>query len=162
MKVRVAGRWSVDESAFGPAPTRAIKDAKSEEQRVLKRLQGLIESHQESAVRMRVALGAEDILAVVDALEAEAGAEQADPLRPLKCQDEIREYARLALYDELLGEPSNVFFATPVNDETTRYEAMPRAFWLDCLRALRREWESKPRTILTEDTTNPPEPEAQA
>ncbi|MCG8461309.1 MAG: hypothetical protein MI919_33910 [Holophagales bacterium] len=37
------------------------------------------------------------------------------------------------LYDEMLGEPSNVLLATIVRADTTRYEAMPRAFWLDCL-----------------------------
>ena len=54
-------------------------------------------------------------------------------------------YARLTLYDEMLEEPSNVLLATPVSADTTRYEPMPRAFWLDCLRALREEWEAKPR-----------------
>ncbi|MDA8018932.1 MAG: hypothetical protein MPN21_15940 [Thermoanaerobaculia bacterium] len=140
MKIRTSRRWSGDSPPLGPTPARAIEDAKGEQQRVLKRLRGLIESHQESAVRMKVALEVEDVLIVIDALVAEA--EQSDPLHLLKCPDEVREYARFSLYDEMLGEPSNVFLATPVSADTTRYEAMPRAFWLDCLRALRREWEA--------------------
>ena len=143
MKIRISRQWSGDNPPFGPSPARAIQDAQSEQRRVLKRLQELIESHQESAVRMNVALEVEDVLTVIDALEAEA--EQRDPLLSLKCPDEVREYARFTLYDEMLAEPSNVLLATPVSADTTRYEAMPRAFWLDCLRALRKEWEAKPR-----------------
>ena len=49
---------------------------------------------------MNVALEAVDVLTVIDALEAKA--EQSDPLGP-KCEDEVREYARFTLYDEMLG-----------------------------------------------------------
>ena len=156
MKIRTYRRWTGDSPSFGPTPARAIKDAPSEQRRVVRRLQALIESHQESAVYMNVALEAEDVLTVIDALEAEAEAEQSDPLHPLKCPDEVREHARFSLYDEMLGEPSNVFLATPVSADTTRYEAMPRSFWLDCLRALRSEWEAEPRTTSTEAITIPP------
>ncbi|MEM9593080.1 MAG: hypothetical protein AAGD06_02385 [Acidobacteriota bacterium] len=147
MKVRTSGRWSSDGPFFGPTPSRTIKDAQGEQRRVVKRLEGLIETHQESALRMNVALEVEDVLTVIDALEAEAEAEVSDPLHPMQCQDEIRRYARITLYDEMLGEPSNVFLATPVDADTTRYEAMPREFWLDCLRALRKDWET--RLVLT-------------
>lgn len=142
MKIRTSRRRPSNSVPFGPTPARAIEDAQDEQRRVVKRLQGLIETHRQSAERMNVVLDVEDVLAVVDALVAEA--EHSDPLPLLKCPDEIREYARSSLYDEMQGEPSNVFLATPVSADTTRYEAMPRAFWLDCLRALRREWNTEP------------------
>ncbi|MEM7583965.1 MAG: hypothetical protein AAF560_11330, partial [Acidobacteriota bacterium] len=48
--------------------------------------------------------------------------------------------------------------ATPA-DFAAINEAMPRAFWLDCLRVLRREREAKPRASSTQEITTPPEPE---
>ena len=153
MKIRMPRQGSGDTLPLGPTPARDIRDPQGEQRRVLKRLQGLIEVHQESAVRMNVALEVEDVLTVVDALEAEAEAEHRDPLRLLSCADELREYVRITLYDEMLLEPSNVFLATPVSADTTRYEAMPRTFWIDCLRALRKDWEAKPRATPTEDIT---------
>ncbi|MEM8997789.1 MAG: hypothetical protein AAGF23_23610, partial [Acidobacteriota bacterium] len=108
MKFGIPDLWS-DEPPPGPTPAQKIKDAKGEERRVVKRLQGLVETHRESAERMGVTLDAEDILAVIAALEAEA--QHRDPFNAMKCSDEIRSYLRSGLYEEMLGEPSNVFLA---------------------------------------------------
>ncbi|MEM8963823.1 MAG: hypothetical protein AAGD38_20235 [Acidobacteriota bacterium] len=140
MKVRTPRQETVDEVLIGPTPARAIKDAPKELRRMVKRLQGIIKMHRDSAAHMNVTLEAEDVLAVIDALIAEADLE--DPLPHLESSDEIREYARSSLYDEMLGEPSNVLLATAVRADTTRYEAMPREFWIDSLHALRKEWEA--------------------
>jgi len=35
--------------------------------------------------------------------------------------------------DELVEEPSNIFFTTKTGSETTRYDAMSTAFWIECL-----------------------------
>ena len=155
MKIRSSSRWSADNPPYRPASPRVIEDAQSEQRRILKRLRGLIEMHQEFAVRMNVALEVADVLAVIDALVAEA--ERCDPLPVLKCPDDVREYARFTLYEEMLGEPSNVLLSTRVSAETMRYEAMPRAFWLDCLRALRKEWQTKASATAIEGITPLPE-----
>jgi hypothetical protein len=43
-----------------------------------------------------------------------------------------------SLFDELLGEPSNIFFTTKVDSKTLRYEALPKEFWKECLALLRK------------------------
>ena len=137
-------RWSLKEMPALPAEPvlpRPIEDPQGEQRRVLKRLRDLIEMHQDLAERIGVLLGVVDIVAVIDALVAEA--EGGDPHSALKHVDEVREYARLTMYDELLLEPSNVLLTTQVNADTVRYDSMPRAFWVDCLRTLRGEWNAK-------------------
>lgn len=119
-----------------------IEHASREQNRIIKRLGALIEEHRESAERMGVSLGSEDVRAIIDALIAEA--EQRDPKPFLSCPDDLRTYVRCTLYEELLGEPSNVLLATRVSDETMRYEAMPKSFWLECLHTLQATCEDAP------------------
>jgi hypothetical protein len=53
--------------------------------------------------------------------------------------DEISAYVRRNLYDELVGEPSNIFYTTQVDGKTVRYEALPKDFWKECLSLLRQK-----------------------
>lgn len=112
-----------------------IHDRLAEKRRVVVRLEALLLPQVEAAARLKTILGAQDLLAVILALEAEADGLNPDP--HLACPDEIRLYLRRTIYDDLLAEPSNILFATPVNAETTRYVAMPREFWKECLAALK-------------------------
>jgi hypothetical protein len=112
-----------------------IPERKTEISRVVKRLQSLITIHAESAQRMGYPLAMEDLLAVVSALEAEA--DGLDPKSHLFHQNEIVVYLRGSLFEELLGEPSNIFYTTQVAPDVVRYEALTKDFWKDCLGHLR-------------------------
>ncbi len=114
--------------------SRPIDDQPSEVRRIGARLAAIVAQHVESSRAMTVPVSAEDLRAVIAALDAEA-----DGLAPaphVHCPDEVRVYLRQSLYEELLGEPSNVFYASRVDAETMRYEPMPREFWKECLAAL--------------------------
>ena len=111
-----------------------IKDAPAELRRVVKRLKVLLMPHFESAHRMGVALGPDDLRAVIQALLAEADRLNPDP--HLQCPEELRHYVRRTMFDELVGEPSNIFYTTQINQDVVRYEAMPADFWKTCLTAL--------------------------
>jgi hypothetical protein len=76
-------------------------------------------------------------LAVITALEAEVNGLSTEP--HLGGPDEIRNYLLASLFDELRSEPSTVLFTTKVSADTTRYEAMPSDFWLECLTQLRAD-----------------------
>lgn len=119
-----------------PAPVE-IRDRKTEVVRVVKRLQGLLVPHLESARRLDVVLGADDFRAVLNALDAEA--DGLSPSPHLLCPDEVRAYLRQSIYEELLGEPSNILYATPVKADVVRYDSMPKTFWKECLSGLRRQ-----------------------
>jgi hypothetical protein len=97
--------------------------------------------HIEAAQRIGHLLGAQDLRAIIDALEAEA--QGLNPAPHLDCPDEIRRHQRQSLYEELLGEPSNIFRTSKVDDETTRYEALDRDLWLACLKVWRLRLEPK-------------------
>jgi hypothetical protein len=133
MKVRSAATEIVDPESI--APPKIIPERKSEITRVVKRLQSLIAIHAESAQRMGCPLEREDLLAVVSALEAEA--DGLDPKSHLFHQNEIVVYLRGSLFEELLGEPSNIFYTTHVAPDVVRYEAITKDFWKDCLGHLR-------------------------
>lgn len=112
-----------------------IHDRAAEIRRVVARLEALLLPQVEAAARMKTVLGAEDFLAVILALEAEADGLNPDP--HLACPDEVHLYLRCTIYDDLIAEPSNILIATQVNAATTRYDAMPRDFWKECLAALK-------------------------
>lgn len=114
-----------------------VKNASAEVRRVMKRLMVMLTPHFESAQRMGVILGADDLRAVIQALIAEA--DQLSPDPHLQCPEELRHYLRRTMFDELVGEPSNVLYTTKINDEVVRYEAMPPDFWKSCLLALRED-----------------------
>ena len=88
-------------------------------------------NHLEGARRVGHPLTLEQVLAIVDALRAEAAGER----RP------VAFYLMDGLYEELPGEPSNLFSATPVAEGVVRFEPLQREFWLACLQTLRRRLE---------------------
>ncbi len=118
-----------------------VENASAEIRRMVKRLRVLLVPHFESASRLGVILGPDDLRAVIDGLLAEA-----DGLSPdshLHCPEELRSYLRRTMFDELLAEPSNTLYTTQINEEVVRYEAMPADFWKDCLRALRAKLDAE-------------------
>jgi len=117
-----------------------VKNQPAELRRVVKRLRTLFAPHFESAGRMGITLGPDDLRAVIDGLLAEA--DGLNPASHLACPEELRQYLRFAMFDELVGEPSNILYTTQVNSETVRYEAMPADFWKQCLSALRVQLDS--------------------
>jgi hypothetical protein len=134
MKVRSGATEILDPVPI--ARPRIIPERKLEVTRVVKRLQNIITIHAESAQRMGHPLAMEDLLAVVSALEAEADGLDAKP--HLAHPNEIVVYLRGSLFEELLGEPSNIFYTTQVAPDVVRYEALTRDFWKECLGELRR------------------------
>ncbi len=139
MKVR--GRTQVVEDLLPetPLPPLEIENRPVEIRRVTKRLRTLLVSHFESATRLGVVLGPDDLRAVMDALICEA--DGMSPDAALQCPDEIRAYVRKSMFDELAGEPSNVLYTTQIRPDVVRYEAMPAGFWKACLTALRNDLE---------------------
>jgi len=137
MKIR-GGKISLDDLLPEEAKDRVqITDQPAEIRRVLKRIRTLFEPHFSSAERMEIALGPDDLLAVIDALLAES--EGLSPQPHLECAEELRKYLRSAMFDDLVGEPSNVLYTTQVNEGVVRYDAMPVDFWRKCLIALREQ-----------------------
>lgn len=134
MKIRSATQIVEDLFPDAPQGQLEVEDAPAEVRRVVKRLKSLLVPHFEGAARMGVSLGADDLRAVFAALIAEADQLNPEPL--LQCPEELRHYVRRTMFDELVGEPSNVLYTTQVNAEVIRYEAMPTDFWKSCLQAL--------------------------
>lgn len=135
MRFHSSNRWFPGILPGAPEP-RVLEDQTDEVRRVVKRLLALLDEHQEQAVRLKTDFSRADAVAVIDALLAEA--DRNDPRPWLKATDPMHEYLRCTLYDEWLGEPSNVLYTTRVNEDTVRYEAMPGNVWKTCLTTLRR------------------------
>ncbi len=114
-----------------------IEDRPAEIRRVVKRLEHLLASHLDSAQRMNKQLGEDDFRSIFAALEAEA--DGLNPQSHLSCPDTVREYLRGLIYEELLGEPSNILYSTRVSKDVIRYDAMPKEFWKECLAAFRKK-----------------------
>ena len=107
--------------------------------RIVRRLEAIVTNHLEGARRSHHPLTLDQIVAVIDALRAEATGDT----RPVPfSNDEVSFYLMDGLYEELLGEPSNIFSVTPVAEGVTRFEPLQRDFWLECLEALRRRLDS--------------------
>lgn len=137
MRIRsISDSFEVIPSAAEAAPPK-IADRSGEIRRVVSRLAALVVPHLDTAKAMNLLLGADDLRAVISALEAEA--DGLDPRSHLEGPDEVRVYLRQSLYEELLAEPSNVFYTSKINPEIVRYEAMPRDFWKECLAELRKK-----------------------
>ena len=95
-------------------------------------------NHLEGARRIGHPLNLEQVIAIVDALHAEADGTN----RPVAFSDgEITFYLMDGLYEELLGEPSNIFQSIQTPDGVTRFEPLRRDFWVACLEALRQRME---------------------
>jgi len=73
---------------------------------------------------------------VLLALKADADGREVNPY--LDGQDEISAYVRRNLFDELVVEPSNIFYTTQIDAKTIKYEALPKDFWKECLSLLRK------------------------
>ena len=119
------------------AALRKIADRPGEIRRVVSRLMALVVPHLDAAKAINLLLGADDLRAAISALEAEA--DGLDPRSRLAGPDEVRTYLRQSLYEELLAEPSNVFYTSKINPEVVRYEAMTRDFWKECLAGLSKK-----------------------
>lgn len=116
------------------APVLPVKE-QTEIARIVRRLEGIVTNHLEGARRIGHPLTLEQVFAVIDALCAEAEG----LTRPVAFSNgEVAFYLMDGLYEELLGEPSNIFYSTEIADGVIRFEPLPRDFWLACLGALRQ------------------------
>jgi len=126
------------------SPPRDIPDRPGERKRVVKRLKAIVLNHLEASTRIGYPLVLPDLLAVISALRTES--EGTSPAAELDSGDEVVTHLREALFEELLSEPSNIFFTTQVSEETVRYEALPKDFWQECIDGLATELDKlKPR-----------------
>lgn len=122
-------------------PEKGAKEGKIENRglecaRIVKRLLFLIDTQVASLAKGGFILGWDEMQKVLLALEAEADGGDANLF--LDEKDEMTAYMKRSLFDELLGEPSNIFFTTQVDAKTVRYEALPKDFWKECLALLRK------------------------
>ena len=106
--------------------------------RIVRRLESIVTNHLEGARRIGHPLTLEQVIAIIDALRAEAEGQQ----RPVAFSNgEVAFYLMDGLYEELLAEPSNIFSSTQVAEGVVRFEPLQREFWLECLQALRHRLE---------------------
>ena len=108
-----------------------IVDRLDEAKRVVKRIEAIIEDHRDACLPLTVELGATEISCVFAALRdhARGGKGELD----LASYDEIASHCLNRLFEELVEEPSNVLYTTSTGPDTTRYDAMEPAFWIECL-----------------------------
>ena len=112
---------------------RQAEEQRTEIARIVRRLEAIVTNHLEAARRIGHPLTLEQVIAIIDALRAEAEGKN----RPVAFSDgEVTFYLMDGLYEERLGEPSNIFFSTQVAEGVTRFEPLQRDFWLACLGAL--------------------------
>ena len=117
-----------------PSGSLPARTQRTEIARIVRRLEAITTNHTEAARRIGHPLTLEQVIAVIDALRAEAEGKS----RPVAFSDgEVMFYLMDGLYEELLGEPSNIFLTTRVSEAATRFEPLPRDLWLMCLAALR-------------------------
>ena len=111
------------------------KQQRVEIARIVRRLEAIVINHLEGARRIHYPLSLEQVLAIIDALQAEAEGKS----RPVAFSNgEVMFYLMDGLYEELLGEPSNIFLSTPLAEGGIRFEPLQRDFWLVCLEGLRQ------------------------
>ena len=117
--------------------TLVIENRAQECVRIVTRLLDLIDRHVASLAKSGLEIGWADMQLVLLALEADADG------RDVNCHldggDEIAAYVRRNLFDELVGEPSNIFYTTKVDAKTVRYQALPKDFWKECIALLRQK-----------------------
>ena len=122
-----------------------IENRPQECARIVKRLLEMIDRHVASLTKSGLSISWAEMQLVLLALEADADGRDVNV--HLDGADEISAYVKRNLYDELVGEPSNIFYTTQVDGKTVRYEALPKVFWKECLSLLRqklRELREKP------------------
>jgi hypothetical protein len=122
----------------GDIPTvKEIENRPQECARIVRRLLERIEAHVASLAKSDLSINWAEMQLVLLALEADA--EGRDVNVHLDGGDEISAYVRRNLFDELVGEPSNIFYTTQVDAKTVRYEALPKDFWKECIALLRQK-----------------------
>lgn len=122
----------------GDIPTaKEIENRPLECERIVRRLLERIDAHVASLAKSDLSINWAEIQLVLLALEADA--EGRDVNVHLDGGDEISAYVRRNLFDELVGEPSNIFYTTQVDAKTVRYEALPKDFWKECIALLRKK-----------------------
>jgi len=114
-----------------------IENRAQECARIVKRLLEMIDRHVASLAKSGLSISWAEIQLVLLALEADADGRDVNV--HLDGADEISAYVKRNLYDELVGEPSNIFYTTQVDGKTVRYEALPKDFWRECLSLLRQK-----------------------
>ena len=114
-----------------------IENRAQECARIVKRLLEMIDRHVASLAKSGLSISWAEMQLVLLALEADADGRDVNV--HLDGADEISAYVKRNLYDELVGEPSNIFYTTQVDGKTVRYEALPKAFWKECLSLLRQK-----------------------
>ena len=125
----------LDLSQLGrPIRPRAIEDRAAETARMVRRLLAIVREHRVSARRVGSPFDDTALRAVLYALRVESLG--GDPQALLQDPDPVGAWLRQALFQDLLEEPSNVFFTTRIDEDTVRYEAMEAAFWRECLAEL--------------------------
>ena len=122
----------------GDVPTaKEIENRPQECERIVRRLLERIDAHVASLAKSDLSINWSEMQLVLLALEADA--EGRDVNVHLDGGDEISAYVRRNLFDELVGEPSNIFYTTQVDAKTVRYEALPKDFWKECIALLRQK-----------------------
>ena len=114
-----------------------IENRPQECARIVKRLLEMIDRHVASLTKSGLSISWAEMQLVLLALEADVDGREVDV--HLDGADEISAYVKRNLYDELVGEPSNIFYTTQVDGKTVRYEALPKDFWRECLSLLREK-----------------------
>ena len=114
-----------------------IENRPQECARIVKRLLEMIDRHVASLTKSGLSISWAEMQLVLLALEADADGRGVNV--HLDGADEISAYVKRNLYDELVGEPSNIFYTTQVDGKTVRYEALPKDFWKECLSLLRQK-----------------------
>ncbi len=115
-----------------------ISDRKGEAKRVMKRVAAIVEEHRLSAIPLGISFSGDDLRAVIAALLDHAGGGNGLPV-PGAC-DEIHAHVLNRLFEELVEEPSNILFTTVTGPDSTRYESMDPAFWVECLKLLEKTY----------------------
>jgi hypothetical protein len=122
----------------GDVPTaKEIENRPQECERIVRRLLERIDAHVASLAKSDLSINWAEMQLVLLALDADA--EGRDVNFHLDGGDEISAYVRRNLFDELVGEPSNIFYTTQVDAKTVRYEALPKDFWKECIALLRQK-----------------------
>lgn len=114
-----------------PAKIQRIEDRKSEARRVVKRIAAIVEEHRLAAIPLGLVFTGEDLRSVITALRDHARGGSGAPVPGAR--DEIHAHVLNRLFEELVEEPSNILFTTVTGPDTTRYESMDPAFWIECL-----------------------------
>ena len=127
----------VSAKAKGKGSALSIENRALECSRIVTRLLDLIDRHMASILKSELTISWADLQLVLLALEADADGR--DVNIHLDGGDEIAAYVRRNLFDELVGEPSNIFYTVQVDAKTVRYEALPKDFWKECIARTREK-----------------------